>query len=119
MVLTPKQFRGAIYESSEARGEESRGLPSGAAVFVSELVTFRTEVRTFVLDRVVLDAAAYEGTFEASGATEFVRTLAQSMPLPRTDRSRVPVDAQVGVKCTWNRGRAARQRGTRKCLCVA
>ena len=58
MVLTPKQFRGAIYESSEARGEESRGLPSGTAVFVSELVTFRTEVRTFVLDRVVLDAAA-------------------------------------------------------------
>jgi len=80
--VTPKQFRGAVYESGEAVAEECRGLLPGTAVFVSEPVTFRTEVRTFVLDKVVLDAAAYEGILEASGAAEFVRPLAESMPIP-------------------------------------
>ena len=82
--VTPKQFRCAVYESSEAVAAECRGLPSDTAVFVSEPVAFRTEVRTFVLDSVVLDAAPNKGTLEASGAAEFVRTLAQCMPLPRT-----------------------------------
>ena len=80
----PKQFRGAVYESTETISSECRGLRFDTAVFVSEAVTFRTEARSFVLDRAVLDAAAYEGTLEANGATEFVGTLAQSMPLPRT-----------------------------------
>ncbi len=44
----------------------------------------QAELRMFVLDGVVLDVAAYQGTLETSGAAEFVRTLAQSTPLPHS-----------------------------------
>jgi len=60
------------------------GFPPDTAVFVSEPVTFRTEIRTFVLDGVVLHAAAYEGTLETCGAAEFGRILARSTPLPHS-----------------------------------
>jgi hypothetical protein len=82
--VTPKQFRGAVYESNNALAAECQGLPPGTAVFVSEPVTFAAEARTFVMDGLVLDAAVYEGESEAVGAGKFVETLAHSMSLPRT-----------------------------------
>jgi hypothetical protein len=82
--VTPKQFRGAVYESSDAFAAECRGLPPDTAVFVSESVTFSAEVRAFVLDGLVLDAAVYEGKAELDGAAKFVATLLPSMSLPRT-----------------------------------
>jgi hypothetical protein len=81
--VTPKQFRGAVYESSDALAAECKGLPPDAAVFVSEPVTFTAEVRTFVMDGIVLDEAIYEGKSEAIGAGEFVGALADTMALPR------------------------------------
>jgi hypothetical protein len=95
--FTPKQFRGAVYEASEAVAKECRGLPAETRVFVSEPVTFTAEVRTFVLDGIVLDAGVYEGTFEVNGAVEFVAALTQSMPLPRT----VVVDVGFIDKRGW------------------
>ena len=82
--VTPKQFRGAIYESSEAVVAECRGLPLETAVLMSQPVTFSAEVRTFVLDGRVLDAAVYEGEAEVSGAVDFVGALTKSMVLPLT-----------------------------------
>lgn len=82
--VTPKQFRGAVYESSDAVQAECRGLPPETAVLVAETVTFAAEVRAFVLEGIVLDAAVYEGTSDGTGADAFVGTLAKSMPLPRT-----------------------------------
>ena len=81
---TPKQFRGAVYESSDALAAECLGLQPDTAVFVSEPVTFAAEARTFVMDGLVLDAAVYEGESEAVGAEKFVEALTRSMPLPRT-----------------------------------
>lgn len=82
--FTPKQFRGAVYEASGAVATKCRGLPAATAVFVCEPVTFTAEVRTFLLDGIVLDAGVYEGASQLTGAIEFVGALAQSMPLPRT-----------------------------------
>ena len=82
--VTPKQFRGAIYESREVVVAECRGLPLETAVFVSEPVTFAAEVRTFVLEGRVLDAAIYDGKSELDRAVEFVGGLTKSMMLPRT-----------------------------------
>jgi hypothetical protein len=51
---------------------------------VSEPVTFAAEVRTFVLEGRVLDAAIYDGKSELDRAVEFVGGLTKSMMLPRT-----------------------------------
>src|SRR5208282_5622403 len=82
--VVPKQFRGAVYQSSAELAAECRGLLPDTAIFVSETVAFSAEARTFVLDGRVLDAAVYEGKGEASGAGEFVTTLTRAMSLPRT-----------------------------------
>lgn len=82
--VTPKQFRGAVYESNDALAAECRGLSASTAVFASEPVSFAAEARTFVMDGLVLDAAIYEGKSEAGGAGQFVEALTHSMSLPRT-----------------------------------
>jgi ATP-grasp domain-containing protein len=55
--VTPKQFRGAVYKSAAALTQECRGLPPDTEAFVAEPVTLIVEVRSFVLDDRVLDAA--------------------------------------------------------------
>ena len=82
--VAPKLFSGAVYETRDALVAECRGLPVETAIFVSERVTLAAEVRTFVLQGEVLDAALYEGESELSGAVDFVRALTMSMALPRT-----------------------------------
>ena len=82
--VMPKQFRGAVYQSSIALAEECRGLTPETAVFVAELVQFTCEVRSFVLDGRVLDAAVYEDTADVADAIQFIAALTQAMTLPRT-----------------------------------
>jgi hypothetical protein len=82
--VVPKQFRGAVYQSSAELVAECSGLSPGTAIFVSELVSFSAEARAFVLDGHVLDAAVYEGQGEASGAETFVTALMHAMVLPRS-----------------------------------
>ena len=94
--VMPKQFRGAVYQSSAALAEECRGLAPETPVFVSELVQFTSEVRSFVLDGRVLDAAVYEGTPEVAEAIQFVAALTQAMALPRA--------VVVDVGCVAGRG---------------
>jgi len=81
--VVPKQFRGAVYQSSDELAAECRGLPPNTAVFVSEPVTFTAEARAFVLDGHVLDASIYEGKAEAADAEMFVTALTRVMFLPR------------------------------------
>lgn len=81
--FTPKQFRGAVYEKPEEVAIECRDLPAETPVFVSEPVTFTVEVRSFVLDGIVLDAGVYEGNSQVMGAVEFVGALTPLMPVPR------------------------------------
>jgi hypothetical protein len=82
--VTPKQFRGAVYTSPEDLAAECRGLPQETAVFVAETVTLTAEVRSFVLDGQVLDAAVYEGNAALSDATAFITELGQRVELPRS-----------------------------------
>jgi hypothetical protein len=82
--VVPKQFRGAVYQSSGELAAECRDLSPDTALFVSEPVTFAAEARAFVLDGRELDAAVYEGKGEASGAAAFVTALTYAMLLPRT-----------------------------------
>lgn len=82
--VTPKQFRGAVYTSSDALAAECQGLPESTPVFVAERVTLTTEVRSFVLDGQILDAAAYEGSADLSDARTFITELQRAMHLPRT-----------------------------------
>lgn len=82
--VTPKQFRGAVYKSAAELTQECRGLPPYTAVFVAEPVTLTAEVRSFVLDGRVLDAALYEGAAKTSDAIKFIAELVAAMTLPRT-----------------------------------
>lgn len=82
--VVPKQFRGAVYQSSVDLTAECRGLPGDTAVFVSEPVGFTAEARTFVKDGRVLDSAVYEGGEKAADAETFVAALTRAMSLPRT-----------------------------------
>ena len=93
----PKQFRGAVYSSVESLNEECRGLSGDEKILVSELVSFVAEVRSFVLDNEVLDAAIYEGIADLSEAKDLVRRLAQQMTLPRA----VVVDVGFSEGCGW------------------
>jgi ATP-grasp domain, R2K clade family 2 len=81
--VTPKQFRGAVYTSAAELAEECRGLPAETAVFLSETVKLNAEVRCFVLDGRVLDAAIYEGAADIAEAIRFVLELIKAVPLPR------------------------------------
>lgn len=82
--VTPKQFRGAVYTSPEDLAAECRGLPQETAVFVAETVTLTAEVRSFVLDGHVLDAAVYEGNAALADANAFITELVQRVELPRS-----------------------------------
>jgi hypothetical protein len=80
--ITPKQFRGAVYSSPEDLAAECRGLPQEVAVMIAEPVTLTAEVRTFVLDGRVLDAAVYEGSAALADAVGLVDELVQTIALP-------------------------------------
>jgi hypothetical protein len=95
--VTPKQFRGAVYRTTDALASECRGLSPETPIFVSEVVTFTSEFRSFVLRGHVLDTAIYEGAgvfdrhlrgrqdaLVLTSAVEFVTTLIESVALPRT-----------------------------------
>jgi hypothetical protein len=95
--VTPKQFRGTAYSSPEELTAECRGLPPDTAVLVAEPVTLTAEVRSFVLDAQVLDAAVYEGNATLADAIAFITELVQAMRLPRT----VVVDVGFVAKRGW------------------
>jgi hypothetical protein len=82
--VVPKQFRGAVYQSSDELTSECRGLSTDAAVFVSEPVNFTSDARTFVREGQVLDSAVYEGRERAADAATLVADLTHSMSLPRS-----------------------------------
>jgi len=82
--VTPKQFRGAVYHSAEILAAECRGLPPDTAVLVAEIVTLTPEVRSFVLDGHVLDAAVYEGNGNLTDAKAFITELVKAVALPRS-----------------------------------
>ena len=96
--VMPKQFRGAVYQSAAALVEECRGLAQETPVFVAELVSFTSEVRSFVLDGRVLDAAVYEGSANVADAIQFVAALTQAIALPRA----VVVDGGYVVGRGWS-----------------
>lgn len=79
--ITPKQFRGAVSSSAEELTAECRGMPPDTAVFVAEPVTLTAEVRSFVLDSQVLDAAIYEGNGALADAIAFTTELVKAIAL--------------------------------------
>jgi hypothetical protein len=82
--VTPKQFRGAVYTSPEDLAAECRGLPQDTAVFIAETVRLTAEVRSFVLEGQVLDAAVYEGNAAIGDAIAFIAEVLKTVSLPRS-----------------------------------
>lgn len=82
--MVPKQFRGAVYQSSAELADECRGLPGDSAIFVAESVKFTAEARSFVLNGQVLDTAIYEGEANIAEAVSVVELITRTVKLPRT-----------------------------------
>ncbi len=107
--VIPKQFAAAVYETQAALREATEGLDSNSQVFVSEIVSFVCEVRTFLLDGKVMAASVYEGSGVVTEAANFVADFARSNALPKT----VVVDvgllenrnwAVIETNATWGSG---------------
>lgn len=82
--LAPKEFRAQVYNSASELSAECKGLNATLGVFRSSIVDFEAEARAFVLDRVVLDCALYEGASVLEDARDFTQTFCQSNSLPAT-----------------------------------
>jgi len=81
--VVPKQFRSAVYHSADELSEECRGLPADTAIMVSEIVKLTAEVRCFVLNNQILDAAVYEGAADRAEAIRFANEVTKAVLLPR------------------------------------
>lgn len=91
--VVPKQFRAGVYASWHPLRTECTGLDGEIAIYESEIVSFDAEVRGFLLDGKVQDAALYEGSASLSAATAFLANVARSPLLPTTcviDAGHVP-----------------------------
>lgn len=107
--VVPKQFRGAVYGTADELAEECRGLAPDTAVIVSEIVKLTAEVRCFVLNNEVLDAAVYEGVADRAEAIGFATEVIQALALPRAvvlDIGMVPGTgwAVVEFNAAWGAG---------------
>jgi len=81
--VTPKLFRAGVYDRASL-AKETVGLSDDEEVIVSEIVSFATEARAFILDGAVTTCAVYEGVGEAEEARRFAERVARSLAIPRT-----------------------------------
>jgi hypothetical protein len=95
--LVPKQFRGAVYQSADDLAKECHGLPPDTKVFLAEPVRFTSEVRSFVLEGRVLDAALYEGQANIPEAVEFIDALLEKITVPGS----VVIDVGIIANRGW------------------
>jgi hypothetical protein len=81
--VVPKQFRASIYRSRAELEQECHGLASDTRIYESEVVIFKAEVRAFVLQGEVKDAALYEGAGSLAEALQFLSQAAKDKSLPQ------------------------------------
>lgn len=80
--LQPKLFPAGVYRHPKELGEATVGLETSASVLLSEVVEFIAEVRVFVREGEVLDAALYEGQASLESALPFAKSLTRLDGLP-------------------------------------
>ncbi len=107
--VVPKQFRAGVYASWPQLESECAGLSMNTPIYESEVVKFDAEVRGFIFEGRVQDAAVYEGSADSSTAMEFLSIVARNDALPVTcvldigfvrDRGWVVVEANAA----WGAG---------------
>jgi len=80
--VVPKQFRAGVYETWSQLKAECSGLDLEVQIYESEVVGFDAEVRGFILQGQVQDAAMYEGSAPIDPAMEFLSAVARNPALP-------------------------------------
>lgn len=70
--VTPKTFASKVYESHTAFLTEIRGLNPSERIIRSDIISVDSEVRAFILNQKILDAALYEGTANLDSAYQFL-----------------------------------------------
>ncbi len=82
--LVPKQFKAAVYSSAAELLAQCQGLDAEAMLLTSDIITLQSEVRAFVHQAQVLDAAVYEGEAHLPDAMAFLASVAAEPALPRS-----------------------------------
>ena len=82
---------------STAPGSSTVGLDADERILLSEPIHLEAEVRMFLLDGAVLDAATYEGSADSRGAIAPAEDLAAQVDLPRA----VVLDFGLTVDKEW------------------
>ncbi len=95
--LVPKQIPSRLYATAHELSDVSSGMQPTSELLVSEPVCFVAEVRSFVLDGEILDAALYEGVASLEDARDFIRQLVAAVPQPRA----VVIDVGLLADNSW------------------
>lgn len=71
--VNPKIFEAKVYQSLEELKIETKGIEENELVLVSEIIEVEKEVRSFILQDNVLDAAYYEGKGDIDAPKQFIQ----------------------------------------------
>ena len=88
--LIPKEFRSGVYRDIDELARECRGLSEYTTILASEIVSFESEVRCFILNNHIETMSVYSGEAFVSAAEKFVKSF-----LANTRNRRLLVDAYV------------------------
>jgi len=107
--VVPKQFAAAVYGTASELMAATPGLPDDTEVFVSEIVSFKAEARSFVLDGTVRTCAIYEGVGSLAEGSSFAARVAVEVDVPATcvvDVGLLPNGdwALIEFNATWGAG---------------
>lgn len=108
-TIVPKQVRSRVYASAAELRDEATGLDPDTLVLVSDPVHFVAELRLFVLDGQVLDAAFYEGEGDRAAGVAFGTALLPHVKTPHAvvvDVGRLPDGewALIELNAAWGAG---------------
>ncbi len=84
--LVPKLFPSKVYHSARDFHSVADGLEPNTPILVSEIVSIRSEVRSFILNNEVVTLNAYEGKADLNEARIFLKDFLAnaSLTLPKT-----------------------------------
>lgn len=84
--VKPKTFTSKVYTSIYDFKKETKGIDDAEKIILSGIIEIEAEIRAFILNNEILDAAVYEGSADVNQAKEFLNQfLSQSMvSLPHT-----------------------------------
>jgi len=96
--VKPKLFSSKVYQSKPEFLSATADLSSSEKIIVSEIIEIETEIRAFVLDKTILDAAVYSGSGDLNSANKFINDFIHNnhIELPKSYVVDIGFNSNVG-----------------------